>query len=274
MEAPVWLHQFDYGYGPQVLGGKPDSDLPISAIYGKTNDGLTWQGHWDTAPEAISGVGALLRTVRQRYGAAGIDFVPWGVIHGRWEGEPRQAAKEGARAALIAKACVWPGGPARYIVDLEPFYHAPFKAFWRNDLGAGPIDVLRFAAAFQANGGDELWVAPDARDPHLTPVSFGIWAGLPIVTRVLPQVCYTDFVKPRTPTPITVRTALERAIDALGAHGWADTASIHPILPGDSPASLIPFAMSELQRLGCSREISFYQRASLRLDTAKAIAEE
>jgi hypothetical protein len=71
-----------------------------------------------------------------------------------------------------------------------------------------------------------------------------------------------------------VRRALERAVETLLCHGWKNRGSIHPILPGDSPASLIPFAMSEVQRLGCSREISFYQRASLRLDTAAAIAKE
>ena len=92
------------------------------------------------------------------------------------------------------------------------------------------------------------------------------------MTRVLPQVYYTDFVKPRTPTPITVRTALERAVDALERHGWRDRRSaIHPIFPADSPANLIPFAFSEAQRLGCGDEISIFQRANLRSETAAVL---
>ena len=174
MNAAVWLHQFNTGYAAHVLGGQTDTDLGIREIYGKTNDGLRWMSDFDPSPDAISGIGAVLHTARRRYGDAGIRFVPWGVIHGRWEFSPQQAKLEGARAALIARAAVTGGRKAVYIVDLEPFNHATFPAFWRNDLGAGPTEVFQFAATFQANGGDELWVAPDARDPHLTPVSFGI----------------------------------------------------------------------------------------------------
>ena len=182
------------------------------------------------------------------------------------------AAREGRQAGTIARAAARAGDPACYLVDLEPHYHGgATPQFWRDDLGAGPAEAAAWLDAFAAAGGDEVWVVPDARDPHLQPISFRTWAEHPLVTLVAPQVYFTDFVRPRQPTAADVRAALEQALATLAAHGWADAARVSPVLPGDASPERLAEGVEYARRLGCAG-VSIWQRATLRADTAAALA--
>lgn len=291
MRVPLFLHQFDSGYANAALGAD-DRALPISEIWGKTNDGLRWQATWDTHPAEITGIDAVIHAERDIYAPQRIDYKPWGVVHGRWPNEPRYAQREGALAARIARAAATtddgqPAQPPVYIADLEPHYHAPFPAFWRDDLGAGPADVEAYLTAFTTahttgnetanttahteGGPPELWPTVDARDPHLAPVAFRAWAAHPAVTRVIPQVYFTDFVRPRPPTEADVRAALDRALHTLAAHGWTTAATVIPALPGDATPDRTILAIEYASSLGCGG-VAIWQRANLRADTADAIS--
>ena len=269
MKVPIWVHHFATGY-PGLVGWD-DGAQPFSEVYGKTNDGLRWQSTWDagvgTAPDgkpwAVRSLGNVAEIDTTLYGPQDLEYKPWGVVHGRWENGPADyAGAEGKLAAQIALAAAPAGETPVYIVDLEPHYHAPFPTFWRDDLGAGPTEVERFGVAFQLNGGGELWIAPDARDPHLEPVSFEEWARG--ATRVLPQVYFTDF-------RMHSREALERALDRLHARGGVQEGDVYPILPGNADPDEMVTAIEVAQILGCGG-VSVWQRANLWPETAEAIA--
>src|SRR5690606_36839528 len=131
---------------------------------------LTWQAYWDANPYEFDSVEDVVRAEKEIYGAQGIEFKPWGVVRGQqpgWSGT-EYARREGELAGQIARAAAGPGEKANYIVDLEPYYHGgATPQFWRNDLGAGPELVWAYIKAFRAARGEELFVAPDARAPHL-----------------------------------------------------------------------------------------------------------
>ncbi len=214
----------------------------------------------------------VVRADREIYGAQGIGWIPWGVIHGRWGGSSDNYARsEGHLAGRIARAGAAEGEMAVYIVDLEPHYFAPFPAFWREDLGAGPAEVMQFLAGFREGGGDEIWLAVDPRVGHLPNVSFSAWAeqGL-IVRRILPMVYFTDFVAPRAATARDTEVALSNAVATFGDFGIAPPA-IYPVLPAPATPSVMEFAIGLSHRLGCGG-VSVYHRGNLSLDTANTIA--
>ena len=108
MRLPVFVHQFDSGYADNGLGSD-DTRLPLSEVWGKTNDGLTWMAQWDGHPAAIGSLDAVVRTERDVYAPQGIDYRPWGVVHGRWPGVADCARNEGRMAGEIARAAAGPG---------------------------------------------------------------------------------------------------------------------------------------------------------------------
>jgi hypothetical protein len=261
MKIAVWEWQFSKDY-PGAIGGD-DAALPIAEVWGKTNDGLTYQGRFDDHPAEISGIAAVLKAERDIYGKQGIEYVPWGVVHGKMPGVPDQARREGELAGAIAKAAAGPGEPARYIVDLEPYYHGgDTPQFWRNDLGAGAADVKAFLAAFVAAGGQEIWVAPDARTPHLEPVAFATWAASPVVKMIAPQVYFTDFKKP-------AKVALDAALFALAAYRVGPE-KVHPVFPGDADPAALLESVAYAHERGCAG-FSVWRRGSIRADSLKAL---
>jgi len=271
MRVPVFVHHIGSGYGNPALGGD-DRAWPISEVWGKTNDGLGWQATWDRHAAAISGLEAVRHAAHEVYAPQGIRYRPWGVVHGRWPQLSNYAEREGRLAASIGRAAARPGAPAVYVVDLEPHDHGgATPQFWRDDLGAGAAEARAYLDAYVAAGGDEVWVVPDARDPHLTPVAFEAWAAHPAVTLVAPQVYFTDFVRPRQATAADVHAALDSALRTLGAHGWGDASRVWPVLPGDAIPQRMTEAIAYAHQLGCGG-VAVWQRATLRADTATAIA--
>lgn len=262
MKVKTWVWQFSKDY-PGEIGGD-DSKLPISEVWGKTNDGLTYQGRFDNHPAEISDLPAVVKAERDIYGPQRIEFVPWGVIHGRMPGVADQASREGALAGAIAKAAASASEPRRYIVDLEPHYHGgATPQFWRDDLGADASDVRAFLEAFVAAGGDEIWVAPDARHPHLEPVSFAAWVASPVVKMVCPQVYFTDFKRP-------ARVALDAALTTLAAYRVGPE-RVHPVLPGNAEPGALVESVRYAHERGCAG-VSFWRRGSFRKDSLQALA--
>lgn len=274
MRVPIFIHQLDTAYVNAAIGGD-DRALPIAEVWVKAHDGTSWQARWDGHPLAVSGPEALRHLAREVYAPQGIACRPWGVVHGRWEGKDGTptalAAQEGAIAGAAACAAAPDGAAAIHIVDLEPHGHGGAQPqFWRDDLGAGADEVRAFLDAFRAAGGDAVWLCPDARDPWLGAVSFAAWAAQPAVTRVIPQVYVTDFVRPRAATVADARAALAAALAALARQGWHNADAVHPALPGDASPEVLLAAVDEAHRLGCGG-VAIWQRANLRADTAAAL---
>ncbi|MCK9495126.1 MAG: hypothetical protein M0R75_06470 [Dehalococcoidia bacterium] len=263
MEIDAWIWQFGKDYPGEV--GNDDQRLPFASVYIKTNDGNSWQGQFDDHPAEISGLEAVKVARTTIYQPQGIGMMPWGVVQGVNRNKRDISAEEGKRAGQIAVAAAGAGEPARYIVDLEPYYHGGPNnpQFWRNDLGAGPAHVQRFIEAFVAAGGQELWVAPDARTAHLPPVSFQTWADSPTVTAILPQVYFTDFRQP-------ARVALDHALITLADYRVGPS-RIRPVLPGNAEPAPLLDAITYSQAKGCTG-VSFWRRGSFRVDSLQAIA--
>lgn len=275
MRVPIFIHQFDTAYANAAVDGD-DRALPMAAAWVKAHDGTSWQATWDSHPLAVSGPDALRHLAREVYAPQGIGCVPWGVVHGRWEGADGAlevlAAAEGALAGAAASAAVDDGESAVYIVDLEPHGHGGVRPqFWRDDLGAGANEVRTFVDAFRAAGGDEIWLCPDARDPWLDAVSFASWSVHSAVTRVIPQVYVTDFVRPRVATAADARAALGAAVATLARHGWRNVRAVHPALPADAEPDVLLAAIDEAHRLDCGG-VAIWQRANLRADTAAVLS--
>ena len=262
MRVPVRVHNFANACPGAI--GPDDTAAPIAAVYGKTNDGLNWQGRRDAHAAEINGLPAVVRAEREIYGPQEIEYMPWGVVHGRREGNADQALVEGLLAGQVARAAAGPGERATCVVDLEPHYHAGFPAFWRDDLGAGPEEVAAFVGGFIEEGGEDLWLAPDARNPHMAPVSFRAWTQHDVVLRVLPMVYFTDFRQ-------EPEAALDRALMTLREYGWPDVRTVHPVLPGDAAPAAMLRAIRYARGLGCGG-VSVWHRGNLRSDTAAAIA--
>lgn len=279
MEVPIWVHHLEQYLSARV--GSDDTALPMSEVWIKSSDVTSWMARYDRGlsrvpspddlragyvpwPEdriAVHDAAALERIAAEIYRPQGIVARPWFVAAGRQRvaGTLTRsvAAVEGRMAAEASAVNV-----ARVaILDLEPANHGPF---WRDDLKAGPAEARALVEAFVANGGRELWIAPDARPLWLEPVAFDTWAGLPAVTRVLPQVYWRMFQK-------SPEAALAVAVRELEAHGWTKgLQSIHPILDGTAPPDEMEQAIRECYRLGLGSP-SIYQRANLGVDTAGAV---
>lgn len=269
MQIDLWVHQIDTGYPGLV--GSDDSPLPVSAFLVKTHDGLYWQATWDSHPLAISGLDAL-RRLRDAYAPRAT--VPWSVPHGRWEGAPGDyAIKEGVRAGEVALAAAAPGQRPRVILDIEPHYHAPFPAFWRDDLGAGPREIDDLCWGFaQTAPGAAIDIAPDARMAHLPPVNLAHWCTKVETTRCLPQIYFTDFVSPRIATAADSRAAIDTAIAALAQNGWTRLDTICPIFPGDAQPDTMLRAFEHAHASGLGRP-SVWQRSNTPRDLFAAIAD-
>lgn len=276
MRVPVWIHNVASAYPGN--GGLPvdDRQNPFSHVYGKTNDGLQFQAQWDPHDGAIRDIPTVVRHEREIYQPQEIEYVPWGVVHGRWENWPddQYAAAEGHLAAAIALAAAGPGETPTYIVDLEPHYHAPFPAYWRDDLGAAEPDIREFVQQFRngTNGLGRLWLAVDAREPHLEPVKFAYWWSFDVVERVLPMVYFTDFVRPRVAKTLDATDALramERALGPVG--GMLAKKHIYPIFPGDALPTVMQYAIESAGENGYGG-VSVWQRGNLTQETAEKIA--
>ena len=120
-----------------------------------------------------------------------------------------------------------------------------------------------YCERFAANGGEDLWVAPDARYPWLGRVSFGEWARQATVTRVLPQVYWRAF-------GMQPEAALARALAVLREHGWPHVGTVYPIVDGDAGPAEMVRAIRCAHDAGCGG-VSIFQRANLRPDTADAV---
>ncbi len=282
MRLPVWIHHFSQ-YGDASVG-PDDAALPFSEVYVKTHDGLSWMSSYDrglvsdehgdpdTGRIHVTGSESITRIADRIYRPQGIVLVPWFVANGRIEPTVLPvnidgttlsvAGAEGDMAGVAAVAAASGRLRSRVgVLDLEPSNHGPF---WRDDLGAGPTEVDEYVEAFTESGGDELWIAPDARDPWLDRVSFEIWAlHAEVVTRVLPQVYWRAFrVEPED--------AVARAVAVLTRGGWSDVSGIHPILDGDASAMEMTRAIRFAHRIGCGG-VSIFQRKNLSQSTADAV---
>lgn len=267
MKVAVWGWQFRNEYPGEQGAPGDDSQLPIAEYWGKTNDGLNWQGVYDDHPAEFGSILDVTHAEAHIYGQQGIEFKPWGVVRGQqpgWTGT-LYAAEEGKRAGQIAVAAAGRGERAVYIIDLEPYYHggAGNPQFWRNDLGAGPAHVRAFLAAFKAAGGQEIFLAPDARQGHLDPVSFRDWLADPIVTLVMPQVYWTDFK--RTPA-----ASLDTAKAELAKYGVA-ASRIVAVTPGHSTPEDMKAGIAHAHRIGF-RGVSVWRRGTISREVYDAIA--
>ncbi len=225
----------------------------------------------------VTGPRMLERIATRIYAPQGIGVVPWFVAAGRSDAGS-VAAEEGVLAGIAAGAAglrsrrtadvgaapaaadADPQPRAAGILDLEPANHGPY---WRDDLGAGPAEVSVYCDRFRAGGGEELWLAPDARRPWLDRVSFRAWIEQPVVTRVLPQVYWRAFEQ-------QPESALASAVATLREHGWRDVGAIHPILDGNAGPEEIVRAIRFARDIGCGG-VSIFQRKNLRRDTAAAV---
>ncbi|CAB4166899.1 hypothetical protein UFOVP1383_43 [uncultured Caudovirales phage] len=256
MKLPIFLHQFDTGYGGSLLPGD-DAALPFSELWVKTNDGLAWMSNFDRHPARVGDLGQVQRLAAM-YAGQGITMRPWFVPHGR-EVTGSIAELEGRLAGQIAAVS---GGVA--LVDLEPHEPAPGGGayYWRDDLGASGEDVGLMISTFLANGGRELWLVPDARPGRMP--SFMSWWASPTVTRVLPQVYWTDFQQP-------YRVALDRAIATLTSSGVQRVSNVFPVLPGNATPDDLVAGIRYAKELGCGG-VSIWQRSNLPPESAAALA--
>lgn len=272
LKVAAWGWQFQNEYPGEAGSPVDDTELPISEFWGKTNDGLNWQGVYDNHPAEFVDIASVLRAERDIYGKQGVEFKPWGVVRGQQPGWDlyEYARREGELAAMIAKAAAGPGEKAVYIVDLEPFYHGGpgNPQFFRNDLM--PTEAIKaavvraFIEAFKKGGGQEIFIAPDARTAHLEPVGFRVWLEDPIVTLIMPQVYWTDFKQP----PVT---ALTNAKQVLAGYGVVPE-RIVAVVPGNSTPADMEAGIGTAANLGF-RGVSVWRRGTTPPAVWKAIAE-
>lgn len=272
MLLDVWVHRVTTSYLRSPLGAD-DGPLPLREVWEKCCDGLDWMAAFDRHPRAIDGLEAVARRAAE-HATAGRRWRPWLVPHGRERSDDASnahARAEGRRSGEVARAAVRPGERAVAILDVEPHYHGGTRPrFWRDDLGADAATVEALLDAFVQAGGEEVWVSVDAREPHLGPVAFETWWRHAAVTRVLPQVYWTDFLRgSRPPAQEDVRRFLDDALAALGARG-VPASSIAPVFPGDSTPGLLVEAYAHAARRGTARP-SLWQRLTLTMATARAI---
>jgi hypothetical protein len=272
MLIDLWVHQVATSYGRSALPAD-DGALPLREVWEKCCDGLAWMAAFDRHPRAIDGLEAVARRGRE-HRAAGRTWRPWLVPHGRTPGGPAEvhATAEGRRAAEVGRAGAPPGAAPGAILDVEPHYHGGARPqFWRDDLGAGPETVRALLDAYLAHGGGEVWLCLDAREPHLAPIAFEAWRTHPAVTRFLPQVYWTDFLRGvRAPALEDVRRSLEAATAVLTSRG-VPAEDIAPVLPADTTPALLLEGYAHARRLGLARP-SLWQRMTLAPATVDALA--
>ena len=266
LKVAVWGWQFQNEYPGEAGATTDDSKLPISEYWGKTNDGLNWQGVYDAHALEFKDLASVHHMEARVYGQQGIEFKPWGVVRGAqvgWSGTS-YAKAEGTLAGQIAVASAGPGERATYIIDLEPYYHGgSTPQFWRNDLGAGPAHVRAFITSFKAAGGQELFIAPDARPGHLDPVSFATWLEDPCVTLIMPQVYWTDFK--RSPA-----ASLDTAKSELMKYGVIPSRVV-AVTPGNSTPQDMRDGIRHAHSIGF-RGVSVWRRGTISPEVFDAIA--
>lgn len=248
----VWQLQNDYpGASPN------DSELNIGEMWVKAADGMYHQGTFDSHGLEV-GLPDQISPIRKVYDDQKINMIPWVVPHGMYPGygpnydafalpqkvsevveagsriRPNLAAvnlsgksyayREGFFHGLYAVAAkdLTPQGysdRAILIIDLEPsYYGGSTPQFWREDLGAGPKQVIDYIDGAVAAGVEEIWVASVHRaDPSaLRAVSFSAWWGHPRVSRLAPQTYWTDFgSKTKRQKPADAIFEFERSMDIL-----------------------------------------------------------
>lgn len=261
MRLSTWIWRLASDYPGAV--GSNDSTAGLGEAWVKTNDGLTWQGSFESHPLRVTGHDAIAK-LRNIYAEQDITLQPWGVVHGRMPGAlTGYATSEGALAGAIAGTARMRGRPARYNVDLEPYYHGGSSPqFWRNDLGAGAAEVREFIAAFRDAGGEELWITPDARPGHLEPVAFAEWLKHDVVTMVCPMVYWVDFGR-------SWKASVDTALEILASYG-VPASKVHPVYSANGTPSDTVAAVRYARERGCAG-VSFWRRGVLRPDVASAL---
>lgn len=278
MKVPVFVWQFDNAY-PGLIGDDDALAGMISKVIGKTHDGLSWQGRWDTHAAAIKSNASVAHADRDIYAPQGISYDPWCVVNGRWPGQTGVALAEGRMAGEVAIAAAAGDESRAIVLDLEP--HEPAAAgganYWRDDLGAGDVDVDDFCYAFsqaigtppdQPNGG-RIDLCVDARPGRIEPVRFSHWCGKSEVRRCYPQV-YSSSFHGGAPTIAEAEHDLDVMIGTLASNGWTNAATVWPALAGDCSPDVIVAQIAKAKALGCGG-VAIWQRAILRADTAAAI---
>lgn len=272
MKLDIAVHQVQTSYLQAPIG--PSDERPqgatgvvpqdaIGGIYGKVLDGTSWMARFDDHPLAIRGGQTVAARVTE-HAARGRRWVPWANVTGVAPSE------EGRLAAVIAKTAeqtrvrvgAEPMG-AVYIANVEPY-----QGFWPHRNAESAARAKTFLRNFQAHGGEELWLWVDARDWQLRldqGMGFEVWyhevPGL--VTRVLPEVYWTDF-------EVGWGFALNRALRALAAYEVPET-SIFPTLPGNAnPSDAVNF-VDACYNSGLGPP-NVWQRLSFRPETAVALA--
>lgn len=212
MKAHVWLTNNLAASYPVALPSD-DTQLPISAIYGKVLDcdganRPVFMGFYDNR---LPGSVAECVALASEYRAQGIDFYPWGVSRGVFPGQ------EGDIAGIVAHELGVP-----YILDLEDG-----PEYWRGDEGA----VREWVQAYSHHA-SELWVAPDARVGH-PGIQLDEWVRSGIVTRWLPQAYWVDFQQNwKLGMDAAYKPVEEALMRVLGLTVAEADTRIAPVLPG------------------------------------------
>lgn len=274
MKLPIWVHQVQTSYLQSPLGAS-DVGLPFSAIYGKAADGLNFMSTWDSHPSGVDGLAAVVMRDKAHEAEGGREYIPWVVPRGAqpsWS-PARYIEKEAQLAAQIALAGAGPGETPVVILDLEPHYHGgATPQFWRSDLMSAServTAVRQWVARFHSLQPDgEIWLAVDAREPHLTSVQFSTWLDAMesrgMQTRIMPMIYWTDF-------QIGARAAIGRALSLLEGIYKVQSDDIEMIYPGNSSTNEL-LGVIEWAHTRGTRKPSIWQRVNLSKANADAIA--
>ena len=274
MKIAVWSHQVTTSY-LQASIGPSDVGRPFSEIWEKVADGLSWMNNFDHHARALGSIDDVLAREVDSAAEDGREWKPWVVVAGTQPGVvgTGYASAEGKLAGQIAVAGAGPGEVPVVIVDLEPHYHGgSTPQFWRDDLGAGPAHVAAFCAAFLEVTGSsgEIWVAPDARRPHLEPVSFSAWVAQRCVTRILPQTYTTDFHPPAESVTIDDFVGdIDRANALLREYGVTPDRIAH-VLPANAAPAVLCGAIDYTHSQG-NRAPSLWQRLTVTEELCAAL---
>ncbi len=232
----------------------------IGAIYGKVLDGTDLMSHYDPHGRAYGSMEMIREIGEREHQEHGRGFVPWSVPHGL---DPETEGRLNANAAIAGAGH---GERATMILNIEPY-----EGFWLRR-GAESKDALRrLMSSFRENGGEEIWLWVDARAWQLRDTNFDHWlsAGEGLVTRILPEVYWTDFLR-REPTDNDVRFFLNRAVALLGEYG-VEKARVFPTLPSPSTPEQMVLGIEYCHGLGTGRP-NLWQRVNLSRETALAVA--
>ena len=280
MKLPVFVHQVGTSYGESELPFD-DSRSPFSEIYGKVADGLNFMSTYDLHGAAIGTIADVIEREQMHEADGGREWKPWMVPRGQQPGYGgvSYAEREGALMAEIAAAAAGDAETPVIILDVEPYSHGgSTPQFWRSDLGAGARTIralldtyVRLTAAAAMGKHVEVWLAIDAREPHMEAIDLEAWLAHPAVTRVMPQTYFNDFLA-RQASPDEAKEIISAANLLLtDDHGWP-RGKISHILPASGALGVLQDAIQHCHATGTLRP-SLWQRMTLSQENADAIAE-